>query len=122
MGKPKKSSTPEKEVRSFTVSFIKVDDKNVSSDYGRYTSKSGPIAAARKVASAAFRSKKAKSTKPVTVCIRETTSGKEKKLYTYTFKKVRYKEPQGPFNATFKVVQVGKKRRKKRKTTTTEKK
>ena len=27
MGKPKKSSTPEKEVRSFTVSFIKVDDK-----------------------------------------------------------------------------------------------
>jgi hypothetical protein len=111
---PKKTkSSSEKQKRTFKVASVKVDGKKISLDNGRYTSKSGPISAAKKVASASYRSKKVLSSKPVKVSIVETTQRSNKKAYEYTFKKQKYKEPQGPFNATFKIVKVGSPKKKK---------
>ena len=110
---PKKTKSSEKPKRTFKVASVKVDGKKISLDNGRYTSKSGPISAAKKVASASYRSKKVLSSKPVKVSIVETTQRSNKKAYEYTFKKQKYKEPQGPFNATFKIVKVGSAKKKK---------
>jgi hypothetical protein len=110
---PKKRKSSEKQKRTFKVASVKVDGKKISLDNGRYTSKSGPISAAKKVASASYRSKKVLSSKPVKVSIVETTQKSNKKAYEYTFKKQKYKEPQGPFNATFKIVKVGSPKKKK---------
>lgn len=109
----KTKPSSEKPKRSFKVASVKVDGKKISLDNGRYTSKSGPISAAKKVASASYRSKKVQSSKPVKVSIVETTQKSNKKAYEYSFKKQKYKEPQGPFNATFKIVKVGSAKKKK---------
>lgn len=73
--------------RSFTIESVKRGNKSIKIDGGRYLSES-PMAAAKKAFSQACRFEGAKGKCSMTISIKETTAGSNKKIYTYKASRV----------------------------------
>jgi len=94
-GKAKRSvkrSTKKEERRSFTI--VQVDSKKLPSGEGRYTIKSNsnqtPSNAARKACTRALAKRK---TNKLTIHVRETTAGSDKKVKCYNCSRTKLKTP-----------------------------
>lgn len=75
-----------------------IESSSIGHSGGRYISKS-PLGAARKMATQLFKLIKSEqkykiySGKTLTISVRKTTSGSNKKLYTYTAKQIKLDKP-----------------------------